>query len=228
MQRVKTNLRNKNAMDVLRAGRSVLLGMTGNPHFPAPLPSMAEFKAACDALDESVRLLADGGSRAEYTTKNLRQAEVSNMLRSLAGYVGAVAQGDPSIVHGAGFELAKRSVNITSMNAPKDLVAKPGTHPCTIQLRWKPVKGTRMYQIHICLGSPNDPANWSPLAQTSSSRYLVEGLKPLEYYIFRVHAVGAHTKSPVSDIATALSIGPKWDLHRPDFSGASPSPAPLQ
>lgn len=209
MRKVKTDLRNKNASQVLLAGRSTLLGMTGNPHFPAPFPSLGDLKNACDALEACVLALVDGGSRAAYSSKDLRQAELADLLRGLAGYVGAVAKGDEGIVNSAGFALAKPSTRITSMDAPKEVVAESGTLPCTIKVRWKPVKGTRLYNLYVCNGDLREERDWRLLCQTSSSRYTATDLEPLEYYAFRVEAQGAHTMSPLSDLATALSIGVK-------------------
>ncbi len=209
MRKVKTDLRNKNASEVLSAGRVVLLGMTANPHFPTPFPALNEFRTACDALEACILKVENGGSRSDYLSKSLRQEEVANMLRALAGYVGAVAQGHEGIVQSAGFALAKPSVRITSMDAPKEVVARSGTMPRTIKVSWKPVKGTRLYNLYICQGDPRDDSNWRLLCQTSSSRYLVTDLAPLEYYAFRVEAQGASTTSPLSDQATALSIGVK-------------------
>lgn len=209
MARIKTDLRNKNAQDVLSMGRVVLLGMTGAPEFPTPYPSMATLAAACDALQSSILELEGGGSRAAYATKDKRLNELGNILRGLAGYVGAVANGNEHIIAKSGFSVARRSTRITSMDAPAQLTAKSGTQPCTIKVSWKPVKGARYYNLYICKGDMREEANWILLRQTSSSRYLATDLNPLEYYAFRVVACGAHAGSPVSGLATALSIGRK-------------------
>lgn len=50
--------------------------------------------------------------------------------------------------------------------------------------------------------------DWIPLVLTSNSRYEATGLDALTYYAFRLCAIGASVKSPMSQAATALSIGP--------------------
>ena len=45
MEKVKAGLRGLSAIDKLVKGRVVHSQMSGNPHFPAPVPSMAELKA---------------------------------------------------------------------------------------------------------------------------------------------------------------------------------------
>ncbi|MBL7951883.1 MAG: fibronectin type III domain-containing protein [Flavobacteriales bacterium] len=207
MAKVKTDLRNKNAQDVLGIGRGLLARMTADPAFPAPDPPLATLDAACEALLKCILEVEDGGSRAAYLHKNLRQQELTNIIRELAAYVTVVAKGDPQIIHRSGFEVARPSTHITSMNAPMSLVAKSGTMPCTIKLSWKPVRGTRFYNVYFCKGNVNDERNWHLLCATTSSRYLATDLDPLQYYAFRVDAHGANTSSPVSDLATGLSIG---------------------
>lgn len=209
MRQVKTDLRGKNASDVLTRGRSVLLGMTGNPHFPNPTPSLVAFSAACDALEAANLATVDGGNREAYLKKANRMEEVCIMLKALAAYAGVMAAGDARILIGAGFEYRKPSTRITAMNAPQEVRARTGTLNHTIDVRWKPVHGARMYELYICRGDVRDPDAWELLTLTSNSRYHVTELEALKYYSFRVRALGAHTISPISQQSTALSIGPK-------------------
>ena len=207
MRLVKTGLRGLNAIEVLEKARVVLTNMQGNPHFPDPVPSMADFSLACNDLEASIITTLNGGNRHDYAVKQQRLERVKEMLTALAGYVGAIAKGREEVVVSAGFEQRKGASPITSMEAPQELRAASGTLNGTIDLRWRPVHGTRMYRVYLST-DPSNPDGWQLIKITSSSRYSVTNLGFLRYYWFRVEALGARTASPMSDIAHALSIGP--------------------
>jgi hypothetical protein len=205
MRQVKTDLRGKNAFDVLGQAKNTLKMMEGNPHFPDPLPSLADLRAACEELQDSLVETTHGGNRLQYLRKQQRLERVCTLLKGLAAYVGVMARGSSSAVVSAGFELRRPSTRITELKAPNDLRATTGTHWGTIDLRWDPVRGARFYRVFITDEPSKD--QWQVLALTSSSRYKAVDLPHLQYRWFKVEAVGAHATSPVSDIATALSIG---------------------
>jgi len=136
---------------------------------------------------------------------------VSNLIKSLSAYVSIVAQGDPAIVMAAGFELRKDAAPISRMSAPQELRARTGALPGTIKLRWKPVHGARLYRVFVYKGYGSTDKVVRDFQQ-SASNCLIDGLEPLEYYTFRVEAIGTRVVSPLSDITSALSIGMKPNL----------------
>lgn len=207
MRQVKTDLRGMNATDVHVRAKGILEAMKGNPHFPNPIPTMAEFEAACDALLESNTETELGGNRYVYAVKQQRFDTVRSMIKSLAAYVGTVAKGDSQIILSAAFEQRRPALSITSMDAPQKVRARTGILPHTIDLRWQPVHGAKVYRIYINTGSLLDESAWRVLTVTSNSRYTATGLESLTYNAFRIEAIGASVTSPMSQAATALSIG---------------------
>lgn len=206
MKLIKTDLRGLNALQMLSRARVVRNQMKNNPLFPSPTPSMPDFEAAIDELNASVRETYDGASKYAFQRKKGNLEKLAAMIRSLAAYVSIVAQGDASIVLAAGFEQRKPSRAIHALPKPRNPKAKTGTMPRTITIRWEPVRGVRMYKVHVRKGYGviDGP---SQIILTSKSSCLITDLDPLEYYTMSVQAVGAHAESPVSDTATALSIG---------------------
>jgi hypothetical protein len=209
MRQLKADLRGLSAPDVLLKARTMLTCITGNPLFPNPVPSMADFGAACAALERSIMETANGGNRLEYSIKQGRLDSVRDMVKALVGYVSAVAQGDEAIARSAGLEQRRPSTRITSLASPSGLRATTGVHEGTIMLRWKPVHGARMYRVFISKGDIREESAWQQLTLTTNSRYMATGLLHLQSYAFRVVAIGAHTESPMSQLATGLSIGRK-------------------
>lgn len=208
MKLIKTDLRGLNALQVLLRARIVYRGMKDNPLFPSPTPSMADFKAGIDRLDESVRNTYSGGSKLEYVLKQKHLDETAALIKSLAAYVSIVAQGDYDIVLAAGFEQRKASAPINKLSAPQGLQSSTGAMHGTIKVRWKPVRGARMYRVFVYKGYVSTDIPVRDFVITPSS-CTVEGLEPLEYYTFQVQAIGARAVSPISKITSALSIGRK-------------------
>ncbi|MBL7952649.1 MAG: fibronectin type III domain-containing protein [Flavobacteriales bacterium] len=206
MKLIKTDLRGLNALQMLTRARVVRNQMKNNPLFPAPTPSMADFEAAMDDLYASVRSTYDGASRLEFHLKEKNREKVATMIKSLAAYVSIIAQGDTSIVLAAGFEQRRSSSKINTIAQPDHPVAKSGHMPQTIEVGWDPVRGARVYKVHITKGFANDEGPVT-VVLTSKSRCLIENLEPLEYYTMRIQAMGAHAESPLSVMTSALSLG---------------------
>lgn len=211
MKLIKTDLRGLNALQVLLRARTVYNAMKDNPLFPAPTPSLAEFQAGIERLNQSVIDTHMGGNKMEFLLKQQHKDEVSNQIKSLAAYVSIVAQGDPAIAMAAGLELRKDATPISKLAAPQELRSQTGKLPCTIKVRWKPVRGARLYRVFVYKGYATSGTPMRDFQQ-SASNCLIEGLEPLEYYTFQVQAIGTRTVSPISDISSALSIGMKPSL----------------
>lgn len=206
MKLIKTDLRGLNAVDILSRAVLVRNQMKDNPLFPSPTPSMAEFEVAIGELSESVRTTLNGASRLEFHKKRTRLTRLADMIKSLAAYVSIVAQGDESIVLAGGFEQRRSSSPLNSLPQPKFPRAKSGSKPQTIDVRWTPVAGARIYKVHITKGYAQDEGPVR-IVLSSKSRCCIEGLDPLEYYTFRIQAIGAHAESPLSTMTSALSVG---------------------
>ncbi|MCB0767315.1 MAG: fibronectin type III domain-containing protein [Flavobacteriales bacterium] len=208
MKLVKTDLRGLNALQMLMRARIVRNCMKDNPLFPAPTPTMPDFEAAIDALNHSVIATHDGGSRGEYIMKQQNLEQVATMIKSLATYVSFIAQGDALVIADGGFEQRRASKRINSLAQPKGQRARSGPLPRTIDVRWDPVHGARMYKLHINKGYAHTEGE-TRFELSTKSRCRIEGLDPLEYYTIRVQAIGTRTNSPLSGTAVALSVGMK-------------------
>ena len=206
MKLIKTDLRGLNAFQMVQRARTVRNKMKNNPLFPSPTPSMAEYEAAIDELAAAVMSTYGGGTKLEFFLKQQKLERVADMIKSLAVYVSLVAQGDVTIMMSAAFEQRRSSSLINSLAQPKKPAAKSGHMPQTIDVRWTPVRGARMYKVYVTKGyqTSEGPVTF---AISSKSRCRIENLEPLEYYTLRIQALGTHTESPLSAMTTALSVG---------------------
>lgn len=142
----------------------------------------------------------------DFDIKRRRTETVAELLKALAAYVSIIAKGDATIVLSAGFEQRKSSKKIRTMHAPRFPQANTGSHPCTVDLSWIPVHGARMYKVYGSKGYARDKG-FEVMLETSNSRCRIEGLEPMEYYTFRVEALGANAVSPMSLTISAASVG---------------------
>jgi len=72
-----------------------------------------------------------------------------------------------------------------------------------VDLRWKGVRGGRMYQVYICDGDPTTAGKWTIAGMSSKARFTVKGLVTDKKYSFRATALGVVGEGPVSGTVTA-------------------------
>ena len=87
-------------------------------------------------------------------TKNEAAKTLAQLLTKLARYVNSVAAGDVDKAVSSGFELAKLPDPIDKLEAPTRFEGTTGAIDGEVELRWKGVRGARMYQVYICDGDP--------------------------------------------------------------------------
>ncbi len=170
--------------------------MVGNPLFPNPSPSMAEFGAAIVELKEANVLALDRG-RLALLRRDRADELITSMITRLAGYVNSICLGDALKIASAGFEMAKRPEPISQLNAPRSAGARPGVAAHQLILRWAPVPGAVIYMLEEATGGTFEAPEWTTLQFTSDHRVLLNGRDKSQPSTFRVHAMGRRTKSPV-------------------------------
>lgn len=176
--------------------------MTANANFATPSPDIIEVKAARTALVAAIAA-AEGGAHAAIASKNEAAKRLSTMLVKLARYVNSVAGGDVDKAVSSGFELAKVPDPIDKLDAPTKFEGTTSAIAGQVELRWKGVRGARLYQTYICDGDPTSDAKWTPVGMTSKARLTVKGLTTDRKYSFRVAALGVVGEGPLSDTVTA-------------------------
>lgn len=187
--------------DLVEKGRNHVRLMTGNPSFPDPSPSLSQIAAACDALEAANLRCESNGGRLDTWHRNEQRAVLCGLIRRLAGYVSAVAQGNHAIVLSAGFTCKKRRQPSTPMAPPPQVVAVRAVLPGCIDVRWGAVKGRRLYRVWINDDDPSRSERWRLLTQTTKNHLRAEALESDRVYAFRISAIGVLGEGPLSDIA---------------------------
>jgi hypothetical protein len=188
-----------NVLRYLTVGRVIVTRMTGNPHFPAPTPPLAEVSANLDALEAREELAQKGGKgMAQERDITLRKAHTCMTL--LRAYVQCVANAEPehaeAIVHSAGMNIGKPRtrtklpVKVKHGGAPGRVVLDAKALPKPVQYRWQ---------------MSTDQATWTDLPDSFITKSIVEGLTPATLYSFRLKTVTRNGPSEWSQPVTIVA-----------------------
>ena len=91
--------------------------LLNNAIFISPMPTLAVLQTALDAFIAALQAAALGGP-AQTAIKNARRAELCALMRLLANYIGAIADGDMSILLLSGFPHQKPTSAPTAAPTP--------------------------------------------------------------------------------------------------------------
>lgn len=203
---VKLGLKDLSDAELLEKGRNHVTMLTGNPHFPPPTtPPAADITTACNDLEASIQEVQFNGGKVAHELKRTRSKAVRALIKVLGGYVQANCKGDANIILSAGFEVVASPTPVEELAMPQGFRALLTNHEGQVPLRWFTVKDAVNYQVEMNAVGP-ETDNWEPLAITSKTRALADGLNSAKYYWFRVRAIGRKgLLSPLSEVVKALA-----------------------
>jgi hypothetical protein len=190
-----------NAALLVSSGR-ILTGMTGNPHFPTPIPALADVAAVRNAFVASV----DAARAGPLTTIARRQQRVQlvAMLRSLALHVQQTGNGDPLVLRSSGFPVRKSPQPVGLLSAPLNLRLVRGTLSGQLKARCNVVNGAGSYQWRYATAAA--PTAWVLVDPTIYANFVFAGLVPGTVYVAQVRAVGTAGPSDWSDTASLMVV----------------------
>ena len=200
MEKVKAGLRGLNPLEKATRAANVFKSMNGNPNFPDPTPSMAEFHAAYLELKRANLAAMDRGRRAIFE-RNQAVERINDYLSRLASYVNSVSQGDVEKLVTSGFFLVKRAEPINSLKQPMNLTVRATAYPGQVKVRWENVPGAIIYQVERLVKEIDGTEQWERVVLSSRPKAVIGGLTSYVDQQFRVCAVGTKTQSPYSNVA---------------------------
>jgi hypothetical protein len=195
-------MRSKDADLIVASGR-ILVGMTGNASYPAPVPALADVATVRNAFVAAVNAAKSGGSIAVIARKQLR-AQLVAMLRSLALYVQQNCKGDPLILLGSGYPAQKTRQPAGLLPAPTNLRLARGTISGQLKVRCKKVLLAGSYQWRYATAAA--PTAWTQVDPTLSASILLSGLVRGTEYVVQVRALGTQGPSDWSVASTLMVV----------------------
>ena len=179
--------------------RRLAAGVTGNPNFAKPLPTVAQLTAEADNLEalyndaQAARL----ASKTKTSLQDDQNSVVDGLVSQLASYVDSASAGDAAKIASAGFEVRATPVPVGELPAPTDLQVLPSEHAGSADVSWKSVYGARAYSIARAAEAP--ALEWGVIGTSTKKQASLNSMVSGQKYWFRVAAVGAAGQSAWSD-----------------------------
>lgn len=200
---VKVGLQGKNATSFVAYARNIITKLTGNADFPSPEPSLTDYTTAIDELDSANQAALNGGSE-EILIREQKYAIAKMLTNQLGAYVEFRANGDVVKIASTGFEHRKQPAPLPPLDQVKGLAATANVIHGQVDLRWKTVKGARIYAVMISEDIVNSP--FKLIGKSSKIKFSITGLKSGAQYWFKVMAIGVGNDGAESDPATTFVL----------------------
>jgi hypothetical protein len=164
--------------------QGIVKGMTGNPAFPAPTPTLAVVSAAITDL-QTAETAALGRAKGAVATRNEKRAALVGLLQLLRGQVQEAADANlenaASIIQGAGIAVRK-----TAVRPARVFAAKPGAVSGSVKLVTDSAARRASYEWQ---SSADGGKTWVALPSTLRTTTTVTGLTPGATMTFRYRAL---------------------------------------
>lgn len=208
MSKVKLNIRNLSATELVARARQISAALTGNAHFVDAGPVVTQISAAADEV-EAAHASAQIAKQAAMTKTSILHEKtdvLTGVLRQAGGYIESIAGDDETKILSAGVNVKSTtaSSSASETTAPTGLSASAGDHEGEIDLIWDKVKGGRSYVLERS-PDPLTATSWAHEAVTTKSSATVSGLVSGNRYWFRVAAVTSAGQSGWSGPTTKMA-----------------------
>lgn len=174
------------------AGRTLGL-MTDNPNFPDPRPDLESYGAAVNDFIAKHEIASNGGSFVERTARDNSRVLLEKLIRQLAFYVNTVADGDPHILAGSGFEIIPESRSAGYPGQVVGVWVRDGRKSGELRFGFAVIRSAKEYEYQLAgqLGEIGEPL-WGESWRTSTSRMnYIDNLVPGQRYYIHVRARNA-------------------------------------
>jgi hypothetical protein len=186
-------------------GNAVKAGMTNNPNFTTPNPSLTAFGHVVTVLTAKQKERNELVEAAKVATADLHAAEQAYDLcvTHLAAYAESAALGDQQKLESAGFTVRKAPEAIVGLDMVSDLKVTNNSYTGILFAKWKPVRGAKAYEIQIC-PEPMTMSGWRSIRPSTASRTEIDGLTSGTKIWVQVRAVAKKLAGPWSQPASKV------------------------
>jgi len=188
----------KNPAALILFAQTMLRKLTGNPSFPAPIPSLAAFSAAINDL-QAAETAALGRAKGAVTARNEKRTALVGIIQQLRSYIQSVADTDPtnaaSMIESAGVAVRK-----TPTRKPRVFHAEPGPVSGSVALVAASAARRASYEWQY---SADGGKTWVMLPPTLQAKTSIAGLTPGSTAEFKYRAV---TRTGAEDWTPAVSL----------------------
>lgn len=180
----------------------IISQMTGNTHFPSPIPVLNELTEGKDNFNTSLMKVVDGNHQ-DTVEKNNRRLVLENLLRMEGAYVQSVSLGSEEIILTSGFDTNKKASPVGPLPMVTGIAAKSGLSRGSLEISWNVVPHANMYEIKYTEAPINENSVWVYTSVTKH-RIVIEGLVQGKQYAFLIAAAGSDPSRNWSDVFTSF------------------------
>ena len=200
--KVNTGFSKYSDADLATKSEAIHEGMTNNPYFTDPVPTLAALQAAITAFTEALTNAASR-DKVKVAIKNECRQVLEDLLMQLARYVNFLANGNEAMLTSTNFELGMPG-DPTSLEQPGPLTISNGITTGELLVRLKKVKGAYSYMYQVTPDPMTPESIWQSESGPRSSNTF-SGLVPGQKYWFRIAAVGAFSQVAYSPVANQVA-----------------------
>ena len=197
-------LKNHSASDLIATTGGILSGMTGNPYFPAPSPTLPVLSSALDDFSSAVANAGDGG-KALTSAKNAKRIALAILLRELAAYLVVACKGNMTALLSSGFPRQKPYRRpVGDLPVPAKIRVTFGPHTGELSASFPPIPGASVYGWRVTTAAAPDVVVLSMQSTAASTTFA--GLTPGVVYCIQANAVGTAGPSDWSGPAQKMAV----------------------
>ncbi|MBL0308255.1 MAG: fibronectin type III domain-containing protein [Bacteroidetes bacterium] len=198
----KTDLRNKNAIEVYFKANKVSKRMANNPNFPGIIPSRDALVLSVLSLREA--LSKEDGSKISISKRNTAHKQVAKDFTNLSHYITCVSKGDPNIILSSGYDLNTRNKVVTITERPLIYRKTKINQYGLVKLKWTPITKAKWYTIFLY--DFDQPKVVLRKFHSSKSSLTLDGLESGKKYFVSVQAHGRRNKGPMGPVVIVAEM----------------------
>ena len=202
--KVVTSFQRYKDTDLNQKAQHIVDSLTGNAHFPTPIPTLADVQTSITAYAAALAKAIDG-SKQDTVLKNQARDMVETLLGKLALYVQLNSNDDPAIMLSSGFDISKPHAPIGVLPKPDGFYVLAGEEKGSIDLGLTAIAGAVSYQYEYTDAPVTATSNWTVTVNTAAA-VTIHHLQSGKEYAFRVAGVGSDPARVYSDVITSFVL----------------------
>lgn len=188
---------------LLTRAYQISTGMTNNPNFTTPIPSVVDVQTIVNEFFQAVNSCGDG-DRVKIAIKNQKRQVLIDTLHSWALYVLLTSNNDVAVALSSNFDVAKTPAPAPPLEKPVAPALQGGLNPGEIVSKSPRLTGAVSYLHQYATEVAMAANNWQSIPY-SKSTCVIAGLTPATKYYFRLAVVGRKGQLVYSDIVSRVA-----------------------
>lgn len=190
--RIYTNYANLSVAALATVAGKTLTDMTGNEHFPDPVPALEDYGTAVNDYRTKHEAAAETGGRFATTARDIARLALLREMKRLASYVNFTAAGDAHKLVSSGFTLVPPPESHSVPAVPLWVRVRRAPQKGQLVLDVAKVKFVWQYEYQVgTMAEQSEGIVWDETIHTTtkSRSNIIAGLESVKTYWVRVRGM---------------------------------------